>query len=330
MQSNRPKLSFVPPLLPDQTLYSWVVVFHELSGNASINETRQQLCGTIGGGRHFHMPSHLDTLCASTQLAIGTPEDIVRTATILPYFTQFRLPKVVATTLRRARGESSYGVTQSLGMAATNSPHPPRRSCRECIQQDMESFGFSYWRRSHQLPGVLVCQQHRTRLLSLPYDHASISKMNILWPDNDWSSTNAADRWPNGPVTTLDTLHRLSILAVGMVTGELDGGYSVQSMKNACVLFLHERNLIARDGSLAIPMALSNYRSHFAEIMMIPEMAAATQGSIRPILSLWEHTRYRAHPRYRVHPLEWMLVIDWLFGNWQTFQECYQRAVSDK
>jgi predicted metal-dependent HD superfamily phosphohydrolase len=81
MTSKCPILSFIPPLLPNQTIYSWTAVFHEMSGNATANEARQQLFGAVQSGRHFHILSHLEAFCASTQLALGTPEDIVRTAT---------------------------------------------------------------------------------------------------------------------------------------------------------------------------------------------------------------------------------------------------------
>jgi hypothetical protein len=84
MTSKRPSLSFIPPLLPGQTIYSWTGVFHEMSGNVTANETRQQLFGSVQSGRHFHIPSHLEAFCASTQLVLGTPEDIVRTATSRP------------------------------------------------------------------------------------------------------------------------------------------------------------------------------------------------------------------------------------------------------
>lgn len=316
MPSKRPNLSFVPPLLHDQTLYSWEAVFHEMSGNATIDETRWQLCGAIRGGRHFHMPSHLDALCASTQLVIGTPEALVKAATIIPYYTQFCSNSVATSVLKRIRTKSSYGVAQALGIAATeNHPHPPRRSCLQCIREDRAEYGFAYWRRSHQLPGVLVCQKHRMRLLSLPYDHNSICKGKILWPDEDWNLANNAVGldWSDD---TLSTLHRLAVLAAEMVNGALEGGYALHKIKGACMPVLHSRNLMASDGSLEIPPAIHDYYNHFASVAAIPEMVGAARGSIRPVLVALGHTNYRTHP------IEWMLVIDWLFGDWKTFQSC--------
>lgn len=32
--------------------------------------------------------------------------------------------------------------------------------CKKCVQQDVSNLGFSYWRRDHQLPGVMLCGEH--------------------------------------------------------------------------------------------------------------------------------------------------------------------------
>lgn len=50
MNIRRIPLSFIPSLLPDQTLYSWVAIFHEMSGNASEEETLIQLFGSDKAG----------------------------------------------------------------------------------------------------------------------------------------------------------------------------------------------------------------------------------------------------------------------------------------
>ena len=87
MTLKRHSLSVVPVMLPDQTLYSWATMFHTLAGNVSEDETRLQIFGSSKAGRHFHIPSHLDAFCGRTQLMHGTPEYIVATRTVIPYFT---------------------------------------------------------------------------------------------------------------------------------------------------------------------------------------------------------------------------------------------------
>jgi len=322
MIHSRACLSFVPPLLPDQTLYSWGAMFHEMSGNATVEESLVQTFALVRKGLHFHIPSHLEAFCANTQLALGTTEDIVEIATTLPYYTKFRSPNVTSSIMKLVRSNSSHGVAQALGMAKTASyAHPPRRSCYQCIQADIDTFGFAYWHRDHQLPGVLICPKHGTTLLSLPYDHDSIHSETFLRPDDDWNliDTNTHPDWPSD---TLITLHRLAQLATDMARGELMGGYSMSKMRDACLSMLIERNLIASDDSLMVTQALHDYENHYNSIADVPEIAMASQSSIRPLLYVLRQVDCRTHP------LEWMLVIDWLFGDWTTFQERYRRVVS--
>lgn len=41
------------------------------------------------------------------------------------------------------------------------------RLCRACTQEDVESWGYSYWRRSHQIHGVPWCFKHHCGLLEV-------------------------------------------------------------------------------------------------------------------------------------------------------------------
>lgn len=39
------------------------------------------------------------------------------------------------------------------------------RYCWQCAQEDLSSLGFSYWRRTHQIPGFLWCAKHNSHLI---------------------------------------------------------------------------------------------------------------------------------------------------------------------
>lgn len=324
MTSKSQNLSFVPPLLPNQTIYSWGAVFHEKSGNSTVDQTRLQLFGTARGRWHFHIPSHLNELCASTQLRLGTPEVIVRDATTIPYYTQFRDPNVVSSVLEQVRGNNGRGLAQDLWMTKSAfSAHPPRRSCHECTLADDYEHGFAYWRRDHQLPGVLVCQKHGTPLLALPYDRDSVHREIFLWPNNDWNKKQAQSIvvWSDA---TLNDLLRLAQIAADMAGGRLAGGYSMQKMKNVCLLALHDQGLTVADGSLNLSKALADYRNHYVNVEGIPDITTAMQRSIRPLIFVLKGEERRTHP------LEWMLIIDWLFGGWGAFQKAYERTNGER
>lgn len=94
------------------------------------------------------------------------PDELLRHHTVLPYVTAF-IPKAV----RRQVWNKALRVrdsSESLGSVTKNASHgvPARRFCRQCLRQDMQAYGESYWRRSHLLPGVTFCSEHECRLVS--------------------------------------------------------------------------------------------------------------------------------------------------------------------
>lgn len=40
--------------------------------------------------------------------------------------------------------------------------------CKDCVREDIESLGYSYWRVSHQLPGLINCAKHGSPLFRTP------------------------------------------------------------------------------------------------------------------------------------------------------------------
>lgn len=46
--------------------------------------------------------------------------------------------------------------------------------CNSCIERDYETIGFTFWRRSHQMPGVTCCWEHSELLKKIQSTHSSI------------------------------------------------------------------------------------------------------------------------------------------------------------
>jgi len=78
------------------------------------------------------------------------------------------------------RGFANTSASDSHG--AEHLSHLPRRTirsyqrlrfCRICAAQECSSLGFSYWHRTHQLPGVLWCPEHRVSLHITPQHQLS-------------------------------------------------------------------------------------------------------------------------------------------------------------
>jgi hypothetical protein len=84
--------------------------------------------------------------------------------TMLPYSVAFMSPQEQ---LRlRAKALSATAGVDCLAALTKNVSRgvPYRRVCLDCISAEVKNHGETYWHREHQLPGVLICARHRTRL----------------------------------------------------------------------------------------------------------------------------------------------------------------------
>lgn len=58
--------------------------------------------------------------------------------------------------------------------------------CEQCVIEDIRFRGYSYWRRSHQIPGMLLCQKHGDMLLymssSIAYDSTPVECLTKAKP----------------------------------------------------------------------------------------------------------------------------------------------------
>jgi len=66
--------------------------------------------------------------------------------------------------------DHKHGEPSDLGLLSAHAPRLMRNDlqlCYECIKEDIDFLGFTFWRRSHQLPGIDWCQKHATALRSV-------------------------------------------------------------------------------------------------------------------------------------------------------------------
>ncbi|MGC9217115.1 TnsD family Tn7-like transposition protein [Acidithiobacillus sp.] len=161
-------LSYLPALRPDELLYSLLARTYRHSGWHSPKLALEEFFGHRNVRAGVFLQTELNRLAERlpSQRRL-TPERLARNATLLPYLTAFSAPEVRDWALNVLTGKSgdADALYIRLGLVASTVSLPTTlRYCPTCRTQMLEQYGELYWRRDHQIPGVLVCPTHAVPL----------------------------------------------------------------------------------------------------------------------------------------------------------------------
>jgi hypothetical protein len=128
-----------------------------------VEEGRGIRTGTANVGRGNRKRT-IDRLMSLLRRLEMTPAELVCGHSLVP------VTKCVTTFDLSVPNRPDFGDDRYLGFALWSGGHA--RLCRDCVAEDLSHHGVSYWRRSHQLPGVTWCTKHYRPLSELRCQNA--------------------------------------------------------------------------------------------------------------------------------------------------------------
>lgn len=159
-------LCHLPYPYPDELLYSVIARYVARTGTVNVSNVTNSLFGRRMKAC-VDLPSSLDAVSDRTWLIWSmTGEEIANRLTLFPYHARYTHHKLAAQCLDALRSDNGVGVHPRFGLTASR-VRPPRflRYCKACRERDLLRHSETYWRRSHQLAGVLVCPEHGEQLV---------------------------------------------------------------------------------------------------------------------------------------------------------------------
>lgn len=168
--------SFVTPF-PDEIPFSILSRYYVLYAPCSAKALLTWFLGSSNRKITGSLPRGLDNFyrVAPSGLWRNLGEFLDR-HTLLPYYRPFLNPRSAKKLASLpARLELTTKDLPSCAEGSNEITAP--RFCPACAREDIGSLGQSYWHRMHQIPGVLVCHKHGTRLIdhcpkcNAPTDH---------------------------------------------------------------------------------------------------------------------------------------------------------------
>ena len=155
-------IRYFPEPYPDELLYSLAARYSCHIGAPHIKGLLFHLFGKELRLPSVDLPGNLDRLAAAVAPAWDvTGKHIAENYTLFPFYSAFLAPARAASLLESMLIHPGSYLHMKCGILMTSVRTPARMMfCPQCLEDDQQMLGESYWRRIHQVPGVLVCPTH--------------------------------------------------------------------------------------------------------------------------------------------------------------------------
>lgn len=155
----------IPTPLPDELLQGWRGRVAALNCLSSIRDV-ERLLFVLGKQKAPSLVDDPDFVQCAAAVLDTTPQELIRRHTLTPFFDALDGLK------QNKPGRPGRHLRAYKRRAPLRIDGKEALFCRQCVEEDLAFWKFSYWRRRHQLPGVHYCDIHETPLLSAG-SHAS-------------------------------------------------------------------------------------------------------------------------------------------------------------
>lgn len=318
---GRNLLTWFPQLYEDELLYSWFARYHLQSGNLSPKQTMAEIFGnkcTIAVPdlptkiNHFHQNlSHFN---------IPSVKDLIHSHTLFRYYTTFSTKKNKKFVFNSmATGNKPQSIHLMLGiMASSLKDNTYFKYCKKCYLEDIKRLGEPYWKRSHQVPGVLICSKHNELLLD----------------SNLKTRANNKHEFVSASLIVVDQDFKLSIKEKNMshaktLTHQMekmlnrDFNFTPKGLQTSYHFLLNQKGLLSVNGHvyqrLLAEQFINYYGTEFLELM---QSTVDIENS-----SCWLKAITRKH-RKSFHPIRHLLFINFLGENIDTFYKYSTTTIS--
>ncbi|MFB5088377.1 TnsD family Tn7-like transposition protein [Psychrobacillus sp. PGGUH221] len=184
-------INFLPTVYEDELLYSVFARYKRMCGMLSNEALINDLFGSHIIQRSIFFPQHINAFVSNlTPLSKFTAKEIIMKNTMLPFFSAFLSEEKTKRVYTNMVDGCGRGIETIIGFGGSKvNIQTYLRYCPICFQEDMVKKGESYWRRVHQIVGVMYCRKHRVRLKDSSV-LSTANALNFICADEDVCNEN--------------------------------------------------------------------------------------------------------------------------------------------
>ena len=154
----------LPELMPDEFFSGYFGRFSQLNGFKNVNQAKVFIKTNI---KRLHPKfKYVPAIWGMAQIHGVDVNVLIQQHTLLPLLARISKPE------NKIPPNKLSTTLNYLYSCNINHIKAYPCLCTECTKEDVGYWGFSYWRRSHQLPGVDWCTKHNTPLVTIDVQDA--------------------------------------------------------------------------------------------------------------------------------------------------------------
>lgn len=304
--------------LPEETLFSLASRLHRFWGMPLASQTCSALFMHPQQGSQHDLPSRLATFVSQTNGRYGTVVELARARTLLSYYLPFKAEQEAEAAVASMAASNVAHLKLRLGILTSRfRAHHPLKACPQCIHEDVERHGWSYWHLPHQFPGVWVCLKHMCRL------HVSLLKATGVGRFHWVLPRQSGLRMMEGQddlvaVDPDDAALGLARLITDITTRVKQGGCATNVLSQVYRTRLAELGWMRAGTSLRWPEISESYCGYVRALVGCSDVPEDMQDQGRVVIQLGRMLR---SARSGSHPLRHHLIIHWLFKDFAAFAD---------
>ena len=257
------------------------------------------------------MPNRLEYLEARYDGKLGTAEEIAKTRTVLAFY----LPCLDDDSRRRlvlalCKSDRTYLTRDIAVILRTRRAATPLRYCPDCAMRDREEYGTDYWHLSHQYPGSCICLSHHRRLVVAKDRTHGTRRYRWILPRQATGDIHSSRPYD---------LNKLSEFQ-NLISDYVYSYTSHQSMRSRELagVFQSRLNDVYSTDQIIPNLSVVSRKLHvwlapFRQANVIDGLPTSEQQTMRYL------ERMVVMDRNTPDPLHQLLIISWLFKDWETF-----------
>lgn len=301
--------AYIPRPYPDELLYSRLARMWRHMGEPAPTRILRRLVGGINCSTVLDLPGHLDHLAGCFPAAFGIdPDRLINDETLFPYLMTFQTEASrSALRCKLKTGQPTFYGTQTGLVVGRSSGPLSLKYCADCAKEMEQEYGEVYWRRDHQIPGMLVCPRHRLSLFAFrPAEEglASVRK-TFFYASPERCTEKRPPLIPAALVGEIPFLLRIAQASCEL----LEQRREVPADRHARTEFslqLRAKGLCKGSKALDRPRATERLRAHIGRSLeLLP-------GAIRKSLNSGYWLTQSVRGSLRIHPLFHLLMKDFL------------------